>query len=172
MDLGATLCTRSKPQCAACPFVVGCVAHAEQRVAELPASKPRKAIPMKSTTMLLLLAGNEILLEKRPPTGIWGGLWSLPEIDPEADVIAIVSQRFALHAAEPGLPLQSLTHAFSHFRLNILPLPVHVQKPMAAEQPGRLWLEVEDALGAALPAPVRRILEDFVLKKPLNFVGK
>lgn len=171
MDLGATLCSRSKPTCPACPYVDACVAHAESRVAELPAPKPRKTIPQKKTVMLLLLSGNEILLEKRPPTGIWGGLWSLPEIEVEADPLHAVRQRFGIDEAVLSTALPPFSHTFSHFRLEITPQPVRVRKPFGAGEHGRVWLAIEDARGAALPAPVRRILDDFVLKKPLNFVG-
>lgn len=172
MDLGATLCTRSKPRCPACPYVDACVAHVEQRVADLPSPKPRKTIPARQTIMLLLLSGNEILLEKRPASGIWGGLWSLPEVDVDTDPLQVLRPRFNIQEARLDLPLAPFTHTFSHFRLEITPQPLYVKKATTAEEGGRLWLEVEDALSAALPAPVRRILEDFVLKKPLNFVGK
>jgi A/G-specific adenine glycosylase len=159
MDLGATLCSRSKPACPACPYVDACVAHAEGRVAELPTPKPRKTIPEKKTVMLLLLSGNEILLEKRPPTGIWGGLWSLPEIDTEADALKAVRERFGLETPTLLAPMKPFSHTFSHFRLEIIPQPVHVSKSLHAEENGRLWLDREEALGAALPAPVRKLLE-------------
>lgn len=159
MDLGATLCARSKPSCPACPYADVCVAHAEDRVTKLPTPKPRKTIPIKKTVMLLLLSGNEILLEKRPPTGIWGGLWSLPEIDVEADALKSVRERFSLDVATLPAPMAPFSHTFSHFRLEITPQPVHVSKSLHAEESGRLWLEREEALGAALPAPVRKLLE-------------
>jgi A/G-specific adenine glycosylase len=159
MDLGATLCARSKPACPACPYVDVCVAHAESRVAELPTPKPRKTIPEKKTVMLLLLSGNEILLEKRPPTGIWGGLWSLPEIDAETDALKAVRERFGLQAPILLAPMTPFSHTFSHFRLEITPQPVHVSKSLHAEESGRLWLDREEVLGAALPAPVRKLLE-------------
>ena len=172
MDLGATLCTRSKPRCPACPYADACVAHAEQRVSELPSPKPRKTIPEKRTTMLLLLCGNEILLEKRPPTGIWGGLWSLPEVDEASDVLAAAEQRYGFSEAALALPLLPFSHTFSHFRLEITPQPIWVKKSIKAEESGRIWLEIEDALSAALPAPVRKLLENFLQQKPLNFAEK
>ena len=81
MDLGATLCKRARPDCPRCPFADDCVANRDGRQAELPAARPRKALPERATVMLVLWHGGEILLLKRPPTGIWGGLWSLPESD-------------------------------------------------------------------------------------------
>ena len=80
MDLGATLCTRNRPQCATCPMQARCVAYATGRTAELPVRKPKKQVPEKSTVMLLVQHEGEILLEQRPPEGIWGGLLSLPEL--------------------------------------------------------------------------------------------
>jgi A/G-specific adenine glycosylase len=172
MDLGATLCTRSKPRCAECPYVDGCIAHAEQRVSELPSPKPRKTLPEKRITMLLLLSGNEILLEKRPPTGIWGGLWSLPEVEESADALAAAKQRYGFPEAALALPLAPFSHTFSHFKLEITPQPLWVKKTPRAEEGGRVWLEIEDALSAALPAPVRKLLENFLQQKTLNFAGK
>ena len=122
--------------------------------------------------MLLLLCGNEILLEKRPPTGIWGGLWSLPEVDEASDVLAAAEQRYGFSEAALALPLLPFSHTFSHFRLEITPQPVWVKKAIKAEESGRIWLEIEDALSAALPAPVRKLLENFLQQKPLNFAGK
>ncbi|MDR2875083.1 MAG: A/G-specific adenine glycosylase [Methylobacillus sp.] len=165
MDLGATLCARNKPRCAACPQTDACVARAQQRVAELPSPKPRKTLPEKKTTLLLLLSGNEIMLEKRPPTGIWGGLWSLPEVEETTDAPQMIQQHYGITKATPALPLPSFTHTFSHFRLHITPQPIRVKKSAQAEEQGRIWLELEDALNAALPAPIRKILKTFLRQK-------
>lgn len=158
MDLGAMLCRRGRPDCPACPFADDCLAHRQGRQAELPAARPRKVLPEKSTRMLILLHAGAVLLEKRPPTGIWGGLWSLPEGDPAEDVQASV-QRLGL-MAETGGDLAVLTHTFSHYRLRILPSLVHVAHPCPrVEAPGYLWLALNDALDAALPTPVRKLLQ-------------
>ena len=158
MDLGATLCTRARPKCSVCPLMQTCRADQMQRVSELPASKPRKAIPEKQTTMLILLRGNEVMLEKRPSTGIWGGLWSLPEIAIDVTPEQAAEQRYGVRAE--CLPaLQTLTHVFTHFRLHIQPQPMQVLniKPQAREA-GLIWLPLEDAIGAALPTPIRKLL--------------
>ena len=155
MDLGATLCSR-KPSCTDCPFVSGCVAYNENRVAELPAPKPRKPLPQKETAMLVLLRHGEVYLEKRSPTGIWGGMWSLPEAPVlETDSLA----RLGMAGTEVS-PLPERQHAFTHFRLCIVPrvFEVTVLLP-GVREPGGLWLPPADALGAALPKPVREILE-------------
>ena len=158
MDLGATLCTRSKPDCAGCPLRAGCIARRDNRTMQLPAAKPRKAIPQKQTVMLLLLNGNEVMLEKRPPTGIWGGLWSLPEIMPGEDAQQAAQQRFGLKT-EIMPPLPDTTHVFTHFRLQITPQPLRLLRHLPqVRQAGVVWLDKEDAIGAALPAPVRKLL--------------
>jgi A/G-specific adenine glycosylase len=159
MDLGATLCTRSRPRCSECPLKQTCGAYAANRVGQLPVFKPRKATPQKHTTMLILRRGNEVMLEKRPPSGIWGGLWSLPEVEPDIRPVDAAQQRYGVHAeALPVLP--SLSHAFTHFKLDIKPQPMTVLRiaPQAREA-GLVWLELDDAIGAALPAPVRKILQ-------------
>ena len=156
MDMGATLCTR-KPDCPACPLNSACVAYNENRVAELPEPKPRKPLPQKETAMLVLLHQGEVYLEKRPPTGIWGGMWSLPE----APVMETGSlNRLGMTGAEVS-PLPERQHVFTHFRLRIVPriFEVVTLQP-GAREPGGLWLTLADAMGSALPKPVREILKE------------
>jgi A/G-specific adenine glycosylase len=159
MDLGATLCSRGKPLCGACPLQQDCIARRDGLTDRLPSPRPRKATPERQTAMLLLRYGNDILLEKRPSTGIWGGLWSLPEIAVEADAQQEAQQRFGVEVqALPPLP--AFTHTFTHFRLAITPRPLLVVKRREqAQQPGMLWLDLEEAIGAALPSPVRALLQ-------------
>jgi len=158
MDLGATLCTR-KPSCAACPLGSGCVAYNEKRVAELPTPKPRKPLPQKETAMLVLLRQGEVYLEKRPPTGIWGGMWSLPE----APVMAVDALAHLGMDGREGKPLPEMQHTFTHFRLRIVPRLFEVTglQP-GVREPGGLWLTPADAMGAALPKPVREIVKTLV----------
>jgi len=156
MDLGATVCTRTRPDCAACPVREDCVARAQSRTAELPAPRPRKPLPEREVQMLLLIDRGELLLEKRPARGIWGGLWSLPELVAGADCARHCRERYGLTVrAQRRLPL--LTHGFTHFRLHIQPLYADLA-PRTATLPGHVWLPPDDALGAALPAPVRRLI--------------
>jgi A/G-specific adenine glycosylase len=155
MDLGATVCTR-KPSCAACPLGSGCVAYNEKRVAELPTPKPRKPLPQKETALLVLLRQGEVYLEKRPPTGIWGGMWSLPEV-PVLEAGCL--ENMGMSGAEIS-PLPERLHTFTHFRLRIVPRVYTVMALLpGAREPGGLWLSLADALGAALPKPVRDILK-------------
>ena len=157
MDMGATVCTRSKPGCVLCPVQADCVALQTERIAKLPSPRPRKAVPERRATFLLLMHGNDILLEKRPGSGIWGGLWCLPQFDDEE-----AARDWFLHKgmkAIDGKRLETFTHTFTHFRLHITPLKIQLaRKPLRAEQPGMVWLDVEEALGAAIPTPVRAIL--------------
>lgn len=158
MDLGATMCTRSKPACGTCPLSTSCLAYAQQRVHLLPTPKPKKTSPQKFTTMLILQYGQEVLLEKRPAKGIWGGLWSLPEIDMQTIATEAALARFGLRV-ETQEPMPVLQHAFSHYKLDILPQPLDVvSKPTSAPIPNTVWLPIEDAIGAAIPTPVRKIL--------------
>jgi len=145
MDLGATLCTRGKPRCAECPLRSGCTALREDKVAQLPAPRPKKALPERHAAFLLQLHGNDILLERRPAAGIWGGLWCLPQLE-------------GTHP--PGAQaLPAFIHTFTHFKLHITPLLLRLpHKPAQAEEPGRVWLDVSDAMRAAIPSPVRRLL--------------
>lgn len=166
MDLGATLCTRTRPQCYACPVAQTCKAYAENRVKDLPTPKPRKATPEKHTIMLILRRGDEIMLEKRPATGIWGGLWSFPEIEVGSDLEALVSTRLGMEV-EAEKPLAKLSHAFTHFKLHIQPQPLRVLKMQnKVQESGQIWLSIDDAIGAAIPTPVRKLLLN--MKKPVG----
>jgi len=163
MDLGATLCSRNRPQCLSCPLLASCKAYQQQRVSQLPTPKPRKATPEKHTIMLILLQGDSVMLEKRPPSGIWGGLWSFPELEQGSDCTGIVQQRFGMSVC-PQKALPELSHAFTHFKLHITPLPLQVNGPLAKTgEPGQVWLSIADALGAAIPTPVRKILQGLLI---------
>ena len=158
MDMGATVCTRSKPKCGQCPVQSDCVAYNTDRIKLLPTSRPRKAVPEKHTTFLLLLHGNDILLEKRASAGIWGGLWCPPQIEDGQGVTADYVQRNGMVVNE-RIDLAAFTHIFTHFKLHITPVLLRVaQKPVQAQQSDSAWLDVEAALQAAIPAPVRKML--------------
>ncbi len=164
MDLGATLCTRSKPKCDSCPLIDTCEAYNQQRVHQLPTPKPRKAIPEKHTTMLILMCGDEVMLEKRPPTGIWGGLWSFPEAENDNDVVDISYSRFGISIhAQHALP--KLIHAFTHFKLHIQPQRLTVLTSCTkVSEVAYLWINIDDAMGAAIPTPVRKILQSLKME--------
>ncbi len=159
MDLGATICTRGKPRCDACPVAADCVALTSDAVGKFPAPRPRKSLPLRSTRMLVLLHARQVLLEKRAPTGIWGGLWSFPEVAEDIDIAALCAQRYGAKVATHSV-MQTVAHGFTHFKLDIAPqrLDISAVAPHAAT-PGTMWLSLDEALGAAIPAPVKRILE-------------
>jgi len=158
MDLGATVCTRSAPACAQCPVADDCVALRDGRVEELPSPRPKKALPQRAVRLLLIERGTELLFEKRPPLGIWGGLWSLPECALDEDVASVVAARFGAPASVRG-ELAPIAHGFTHFALTMHPVRLRATRwPAQASTPGTLWLTQQDALAAALPAPIRRLL--------------
>ncbi len=161
MDMGATVCTRSKPKCVLCPVQEDCVALRTERVTDLPAPRPKKTVPERHATFLLLMHGNDILLEKRPGSGIWGGLWCPPQFEDE-DAARDWFVRNGMEARD-GDRLEMFTHTFTHFKLHIAPLRIQlVRKPLRVEQAGCLWLDVGEALGAAIPTPVRAMLNKVV----------
>ena len=160
MDLGAQLCTRGKPRCEVCPLRTDCAARERGMVAQLPTPRPRKALPEKHSTFLLLLNASDILLEKLPGSGIWGGLWCPPQFDGEQDVTAYCAQHFGVDVAQ-SVAWPVFTHTFTHFKLHISPLVLQVaHKPGQTHESGRAWLNVDDALCAAIPTPVRKLLQE------------
>ncbi|MEQ1590778.1 MAG: A/G-specific adenine glycosylase [Thiobacillaceae bacterium] len=158
MDLGASICTRSRPACMNCPIATDCIAHQHGRVSVLPTPRPKKTIPQKNIQMLLLMDRGEILLVKRPSSGIWGGLWSFPEIPEECDAATHCHEQLGFTVTQTR-SLPGLKHSFTHFHLHISPTLVHIaSRPLTVESTGRLWLAKQDALGAALPVPIRKLL--------------
>jgi A/G-specific adenine glycosylase len=158
MDLGATICTRAAPRCGECPIATDCIARRERRVAELPSPRPRKMLPQRAMRALLIERAGAILFEKRPAAGIWAGLWSLPELAVDDDVARQCKARFATDVVV-GEALAPIEHGFTHFRLTIHPQKVAVRKwPARAEAPGIVWLTRDDALAAALPAPIKALI--------------
>ncbi|HSQ04709.1 MAG TPA: A/G-specific adenine glycosylase, partial [Burkholderiales bacterium] len=159
MDLGALVCTRRRPRCTECPLRRRCVALTTDCVDELPTPRPHRPVPHKSTVMLLLEDGDEVLLEKRPPAGIWGGLWSFPELAPGDDVVRACAERFGTQVAVlEALPV--IVHTFTHFRLTIMPQRLQVTaRASRATEPGCAWWSLENAHAAGLPSPVRCIIQ-------------
>lgn len=161
MDLGATLCTRSQPDCPRCPLKRACAARQAGRQLELPEARPARTLPRRET--LMILARNslgEILLERRPPAGIWGGLWSLPEAAPEADPADWCRGRLGQEPLRLEM-LPSRRHTFSHFALEIRIAALRVTGAAAgvADQGQSLWAGGATIQGLGLPAPVRSIIQ-------------
>jgi A/G-specific adenine glycosylase len=158
MDLGAGVCSRAKPRCATCPWSASCVARKRKLIAAIPGRKPRKALRQKAATMLALTRAGEVLLEKRPPSGIWGGMWSLPEAARDIEIAAYCRHKFGASVIEIE-KLPPIAHGFTHYKLDIFPIRLKVGRPAAhAAEAGLVWLPLEEARQAAIPAPVKRIL--------------
>jgi A/G-specific adenine glycosylase len=164
MDLGATLCTRSKPQCLLCPLESDCEGRQTPDPTQFPIRKPKKAAkPEKSIQLLVLMNQQEqLLLEKRPQTGIWGGLWSLPELATNESVVLHIEQRFSAQVSSV-IPLSSFRHTFSHYHLDISPSQIQMAAAnWIMEGDKYQWFSQQEALALGLPAPVRSILEKII----------
>jgi A/G-specific adenine glycosylase len=160
MDLGATLCTRTRPRCGDCPVAGECRAFASASVDRIPGPRPRQQTPRRRAVFLIARDPlGRVLLERRPPSGIWGGLWSLPEFGSAEAALAACRARFRVETRAPGegRPLQ---HAFTHFKLEMVPLAVRVSPSPGghAAEPGELWVAAAALDEAPLPAPVRALL--------------
>ncbi len=162
MDLGATLCTRSRPACGRCPLASGCEAFAHGDPAAYPEPKPCKSLPVRQTSMMAVRNPvGEILLERRPPTGVWGGLWSLPECPPDGVLEDWCRERLGTkpRRVEKLVPRR---HTFSHFHLDITPLRVQLENPIEAvsDNGSNLWYNPHRPTRVGLAAPVARILQE------------
>jgi A/G-specific adenine glycosylase len=161
MDLGATLCTRSQPDCGRCPLRAECIASQTGRQGEFPTPRPGKALPVKSARMLMLVNHDDtILLEQRPPVGIWGGLWGFPEPGNEVPV-----EHWALETL--GLAVRLLDswpvmrHTFSHFHLDITPVLAMAigSNSRIMDDAGRYWYKLDGNDELGLAAPVVKLLK-------------
>ena len=159
MDLGATICLPRKPLCLLCPVNEDCIARLEDRIGELPARKARSATRRKRVAMLVVVSRGEVLLEKRPARGIWGGLWSLPEADADSKPEEALRAEWGLEASRVE-PLAPFEHAFTHFTLEVTPWRIEPRRPVAlAESKPATWMPLTELAGAALPSPVRKLLQ-------------
>jgi len=160
MDLGATLCTRTKPACPRCPLGADCSAHREGTPTAYPGPRPRRALPERRTCFLVIMdASGRVLLERRPPQGIWGGLWCFPEIS-TADEAPAQLAAWGLRCDTSPVALAPITHTFTHFRLTIEPCVAraHDQDLALREQDDRCWYSRDDSTRIGLSAPVTRLL--------------
>ncbi len=159
MDLGATLCTRSRPACELCPVAADCVARGAGTVALFPGRKPKKDKPLRATTMVIAKHDGHVYLERRPESGIWGGLWSLPEIEGD-DAASWCRERLARDIDDVeswGL----LRHSFSHYDLDIRPIVVRVTAPLSkvTDNTDATWHRLDNELPGGMAAPVNKLLD-------------
>jgi len=160
MDLGATVCLPRNPGCLFCPVANDCVARIDGRIDAIPAPKPLRTRPHRAVRLLLIEYDERILLEHRPPTGVWGGLWSLPEVSLDTDPRSEALRRFAIDADEPE-SLPEIRHGFTHFELTLHPQRLRVRRVAnACVDECVRWLAIEDALVLGLPSPIRKLLRE------------
>jgi A/G-specific adenine glycosylase len=160
MDLGATLCTRSKPNCLSCPLQKKCYALAEDRQKDFPGKKPKKTKPVKTTQWLVIHNHNgQFYLEQRPPEGIWGGLWSFPEID--NDIYAHTHCEAHYGSVAQLRAISPFRHTFSHYHLDIHPALIKLKKPVSEvrETHQQGWFSYHELAKMGLAAPVKNLLK-------------
>ncbi len=159
MDLGSSLCSRSKPQCSQCPLQTQCQACLNDTIKYYPNPKPKKDKPVKKTYLLILSNENgDILLEKRPQQGIWGGLWSFPQCQDKAELKSWLEthhyQACSLVQEQP-----EFRHTFSHYHLDITPLQIQVKIPPIVMDDNRfLWYSLSKPLKLGLPGPITKLI--------------
>lgn len=165
MDLGATVCSRAKPACVICPLQDACVARREGRTAELPTPKPSRTLPEREAVALLLRdAQQRVLLQKRPDTGIWAQLWTLPQAEAGSEL----QDWFDAHVdgtLEDAEELPVLQHTFSHYKLHLQVLSRQVHG-LRVEEPTLRWVANDELPALGLPAPIRKLLDGATIKAP------
>ena len=156
MDLGATVCTRSKFQCDLCPLMSLCNAYATERVALYPEKKRKKSSPVKQQYFLFWFDDHELQMTKRPSTGIWGGLW-VPAVFDSLDALqqslVDIDWQSTLQVLDP------YRHVFSHFKLDMIPVVVKHSKPNIIAESAEQWQTIEHWLKAGIPAPIKQIIQ-------------
>lgn len=161
MDFGATLCTRRNPACMLCPLQDRCLARLQGRVATLPIAKPRKPIPRREAIVMLAIdASQRVLLQRRPPVGVWAALWSLPQADDE--IAARAWFEFNVRAAfSNALVLPAIDHAFTHYKLRLQPLrwDAVTLKPAVRDVDDLRWVAPDALPTLGIPAPIRTLLQ-------------
>ncbi len=170
MDLGATLCTARKPACASCPVSADCQALLRGEVAAFPAARPRRERPLRQAQLLLVSnAAGELLLERRPPAGIWGGLWCPPLLDSGEDAAHWLRRQHALRTRSEGA-LPAISHGFTHFELELSPLRLRAEEAGDAlgEHAGLRWINMAAEELPGLPAPVSKLLRGLQAPPPAH----
>lgn len=159
MDLGATVCVRAQPRCAACPVARGCTARRDGTIAQLPQARPARTKPRRACVVLLVRdAGGAILLQRRPASGVWARLWSLPQAPSAAAARALLRQ-WQLGGVRPRA-LAPIEHGFTHYHLRITPLLCEVERPTCvADSPDSGWYTPPRIARLGLPAPIRRLIQ-------------
>jgi A/G-specific adenine glycosylase len=159
MDLGATVCTRSRPACDDCPLSIDCAARASGRIAEYPGKKEKKAKPLRKTNMALIHGNGAIYLERRPSSGIWGGLWSFPEISTDDDPASWCEAQVGVRPVEVDR-WEIVRHSFTHFDLDIAPIAVRVMEASrkVRDSDDHVWYDIDSPQQLGIAAPVSGLI--------------
>lgn len=158
MDLGSSLCSRTKPKCSQCPLNYGCRAFQDNKTANYPQSKPKKALPEKNGIFLIIASDKNVLLEKCPAQGIWSGLWSFPQVQSD-DRIDHFLNEIRLVRNGNCITWPAFKHTFSHFHLLIKPIFIPVMQPMESMDPKIYrWHQLDNEVTVALPTPIKKLL--------------
>jgi A/G-specific adenine glycosylase len=159
MDLGATLCTRSRPACETCPVSADCIARESATIDHYPGRKPKREKPLKQTTMVLAVADHAVYLERRPAAGIWGGLWSFPEVG--HDEVLQYCERLAAAPVADHEEWQAMRHSFSHYDLDIKPVVVRFEtaRTMVADGNNAVWYSLHAPPPGGIAAPVQKLID-------------
>jgi A/G-specific adenine glycosylase len=169
MDLGATVCTRSKPVCSDCPVNEGCAALKTGNPTQFPVPRPKRTLPVREIHMVLLTNSNhDVLLQKRPPTGIWGGLWSLPEFETAKALYEWCYLQGVPESKQADKTLAVLKHTFSHFHLHITPHLMVTENPAITvmEADRMLWYNKDQPQRVGVAAPVSKLLNQLLKNQP------
>ena len=159
MDLGATLCSRKRPRCAECPVNADCIARRDGRQGDLTASRPRSAVPERTATFVMILHQQQLLLERRPPSGIWGGLL----VPPEGEVNQVLRKLGLTAISQHSLP--KLKHTFTHFRLTIQPVLCKIEAHFSCAETGLSWVDLDKAADAGVPTPIGKLIRQVASAK-------
>ena len=158
MDLGAMVCTRSKPKCSLCPLENGCIATANSSWAQYPGKKPKQTIPERTGYFLMMQNGRDVFLQQRPPSGLWGGLYCFPQFETEEALRDWLEARHI--PADTLTQLTAFRHTFSHFHLDIVPMWLTVSSFTSCMDEGNaLWYNLAQPPVVGLAAPVERLLQ-------------
>ncbi|EKE83732.1 A/G-specific adenine glycosylase [Idiomarina xiamenensis] len=157
MDLGSMICKRSKPLCQQCPIAADCLAYQQQQISDYPGKKPKKQLPTRTTQFLILRRGKQILLEQRPSTGLWGGLWNFPNTEDAASDWLAANH----YNSEQILELPPFRHTFSHFHLQIQPLLIDIDSDTSnnVNEHQQRWVDIHDPGELGLPQPAVKLLQ-------------
>jgi A/G-specific adenine glycosylase len=160
MDLGAIICTRTKPGCTECPLAIDCKAHAANQVSDYPGKKDKKHKPLRKTHMAIVHSEGAIYLERRPAVGIWGGLWSFPELRADDEVANWCEDQIDVHPLEIRR-WDIVRHSFTHFDLDIEPIAVRVERRSSKieDREDHVWYDINSPQKLGIAAPVSGLIQ-------------